>query len=364
MRKFSIFVVLSVIFVLLTGVLSAQDTAVETDWECPEGFAGQSLNVYNWATYIGDDTISDFEILCDVTVTYDIFDDNESLIARLRQGNPGYDVAFPNEYAIVIMEREGLIQEIDIANIPNIENVAENFLGMAFDPENKLSVPYLWGTTGIGYNVENVGMEITSWEDMFNYDGPVAWINDVRAMMGIALGVLGYSPNSVDPDELEEAKQFLLDHSTNVVAVADDDGQALLERGEVDIAVEYNGDIYQLQVDCECDTYAYVVPEELALVDITSLILLEGAPNPELAQVFMDYIEDPAVNGAITSDTGYATANLAAIEGEFVDEELLESASIYPDLETMGNIYFFEDVGEAEQLYNDIWDEILILIGA
>lgn len=363
MRQLIQIVLLIALVVLLSLPVMAQDTVVETDWTCPEGYAGQTLNVYNWATYIGENTISDFEALCDVTVNYDTFDTNESLIARLRQGNPGYDVAFPNDYAVIIMAREELIQPIDLDNIPNFKNVAENFQGLSFDPENEYSVPYLWGTTGIGYNVEKAG-EIKSLTDLFEYDGPVAWIDDVRAMMALALGVLGYNPSSQDPAELEEAKNYLLDHSDNVVAIADDDGQALLERGEVDMVVEYNGDIYQLQVDCECDMFEYVVPEELSLVDITNLVLLTDAPNPELAQVFMDYILDPAVNGAITSDTGYATANIAAIEGGFVDEELLNSTSIYPDLETMNNIQFYEEVGDAEQIYNDTWDEILILIGA
>lgn len=364
MRKFLqlLFVVLVVTALALPVIAQDDEIVVDTEWVCPEEYAGQTLNVYNWASYIGESTITDFEALCDVDVTYDVFDTNESLIARLRTGNPGYDVAFPNDYAVAIMIREELLQPIDLDNIPNFENVAESFQGLYYDPDNEYSVPYLWGTTGVGYNAENVG-ELTSYMDVFTYDGPVAWLNDVRAMMAVALGVLGYNPSSQDPDELQEAKDFLLEHSDNVVAISSDDGQALLERGEVDISFEYNGDIYQLGVDCECETFEYAVPPELALVDITNLVLLTDAPNPALAQVFMDYVLDPAVNGLITSETGYATANLAAIEGEFVDEELLANSSIYPDLETMTNISFYEEVGEAEQLYNDIWDEILILVG-
>ena len=362
MHKLSQIIFLLSLLAVMSLTVTAQETEIDTEWTCPEGYSGQSLNLFNWAAYIGENTVSDFEILCDVTVNYDTFDTNESLIARLRQGNPGYDLAFPNDYAVLIMAREELIQAIDLANIPNFENVAENFQGLSYDPENEYSVPYLWGTTGVGYNADKV--EIISYMDMFDYDGPVAWIDDVRAMMAIALGVLGYNPSSQDPAELEEAKTFLLEHSDNVVAITSDGGIALLERGEVDIVVEYNGDLYQLQVDCECDTFQYAVPEELSLVDITNLVLLTDAPNPELAQVFMDYVLDPSVNAAITSDTGYATANIAAIEGDFLDEDFVSNTSIYPDLEAMTNIAFYEEVGEAEQLYNDIWDEILILIGA
>src|SRR5690606_32376433 len=166
-----------------------EPTADDIQWTCPAGFEGQTLNVYNWTTYIGETTIQDFERLCGVTVNYDNFDTNEQMVARLRQGNPGYDIVFANEYIIPIMIREGLVQEIDLANIPNIENVAERWRGLDFDPENRYTVPYLWGTTGVAYNVEKVG-EINSWEDVFNYDGPVAWIADIRTMFSVALKML------------------------------------------------------------------------------------------------------------------------------------------------------------------------------
>lgn len=353
-------------FLLIVIVLSMSAFA-QTDesepWVCPDGFAGQTLNVYNWATYIGDTTIADFEALCDVTVNYDVYESNEALIARLRQGNPGYDVVFPNEYAVSIMIRDDLLETIDIDNIPNFANIAERWVGFDFDPDNEYGVPYLWGTTGVAYNVNVVDEPITSWTQVFEFDGRVAWIDDPRTLPSIALLMLDNDPNSLDEDEIAAARDYLLENGNNVVAIADDDGDALLARGEIDIALEYSGDIYQLLVDCECEDYAYVLPDEGSIVDITFMVVPMDAPNPALAEVFMDYILDPAVNAQIVNDTFYATPNQAAIDSGLISDELLNNPALFPSDESLENLYFLADVTEAEQFYNDIWDEILIFIG-
>lgn len=351
------------------GILSVaaqtdeQGIEPEIQWECPGGFEGQTLHVYNWATYIGETTIVDFEELCDVDIVYDVYDSNESLIARLRQGNPGYDVAFPSDYAVAIMIRDGLIESINPDHIPNLSNIAERWRGLYFDPENEYSVPYLWGSLGVAYNTLRVREEITSWQQIFDHNGPVAWIDDSRSMLGIGLKMLGYDPNSTDADEIAEARDFLIENSGSAVSTAEDDGQALLARGEVDIAIEYSGDVYQVMADCECDDYAYVVPDEGSITFIDLMVVLKDAPNPELAEAFIDYILDPAVNAMIVNDTLYPTPNQAAIESGWISEELLNNPAVFPDEESLGNLFFLQDVGEAEQYYNDAWDEIVISIG-
>lgn len=353
------------------GLIAAQDDAateeafeenIVIEWECPEDVAGQTLNVYNWSAYIGNETVTTFEEMCDVQVNYDVFDTNESMIARLRQGNPGFDIAFPNEYAVTILVREELIQPINLDNIPNFENIAEKWTGMNFDPENEYSVPYLWGTMGVGYNTEKVTEPITSWEQVFTHDGPVAWIDDQRAMFPIALAILGYDPNSTDEAEIQEAYDYLLANSSNVVDFGDG-GRSPLELGEVDIAIIYSGEIYQLMVDCECDTYAYAVPQEGSIADITNAVVPVGAQNPALAEVFIDYLLDPGVNAAIINDLPYATPNQAAIDSGMINEELLSNPAVQPDEEALQNLFFLEDVTEAEEIYNNLWDELLIFAG-
>jgi spermidine/putrescine transport system substrate-binding protein len=367
MRKL---IILILLLLMVTGVTVAQEATEESaedpeiEWTCPEGFEGHTLSVYNWATYIGETTVSTFEELCDVTVNYDVYDSNESLIARLRQGNPGYDIAFPSDYAVAIMARDGLIQQIDVEAIPNFENIAERWLNQSFDPDQEYSVPYLWGTFGVAYDVNAVEDGITSWDDVFEFDGRVAWVDDSRSTIGIGLQLLGYPPNSTDEDEIAEARDFLLENSDNVVAIAGDDGQALLQRGEVDIALEYNGDVFQIIQDCECDDFAYVIPEEGSVVDLGTMVLLEDAPNPELALVFMDYIHDPVVSALIVNDAVYATPNEASVETGVIDEALLNSTAIFPSEDSLDNLFFLQDIGDAEENYNNAWEEILILGGA
>ena len=364
MRKTLNLLMLVAAVLLLAVPLSAQNAdeadAPQIEWTCPEGFAGQTLSVYNWSTYIGENTIADFEALCDVTDIYDVYDSNEALIARLRQGNPGYDVAMPSDYAVAIMIRDGLIQPIDLERVPNFANVAERWTGLFYDPDNEYSVPYLWGTFGVAYNVNRVE-PITSWFQVFEHNGPVAWVDDSRSMIGIALKLLGYDPNSEDADEIAEARDFLIENGRNVVAIAADDGQALLARGEVDIALEYSGDILQIIEDCDCDDFAYVIPDEGGIVDIAAMVILNNAPNPDLAHVFMDYILDPLVSADMVAFTGYPTPNEAA--KALLDDDILDDPLIYPDDEAVDQMWFNQDVDDAEQDYNDAWDEIKIFTG-
>jgi len=337
--------------------------APKSTWTCPGNFSGQTLSVYNWADYIGETTIPDFEKLCDVKVNYEFFENNEQVISRLRQGNPGYDVIFANTYAIEIMIRDGLLEKIDTSKIPNFKNIAPRWLNMPHDPKNEYSVPYLWGSIGVAYDKTKVTTPITSWNDVFNYDGPVAWQEDQRVMLGVALQMLGYSNSSTDPKEINEAKDFLIKNSKNVKVIAADDGQALLERGEVDIAIEYNGDIYQLGVTCGCDKYVYVIPKEGSVADMAAALIPKDAPNPELAHVFIDYLNDPVVNAEIVNYVAYGTTNQAAIDSGVIPDALLNNTAVFATDAVLKTMFFTEDVGDAEQAYNDAWDELKINIG-
>ncbi|MGJ3239773.1 MAG: polyamine ABC transporter substrate-binding protein [Anaerolineae bacterium] len=342
----------------------AEAAEIATSWTCPEGFEGQTLNAYNWSTYIADDTIPNFEDLCGVTVEYSTYDSDESMLTRIRQGNPGFDIIVPSGDTVAVMAREDLLIELDRDAIPNFSNLSENLLGAPYDPDNTYSVPYQWGTVGIGYNTELIPDGITTWEQVFAYDGPVAWLDDRRAMFGVALSILGYDPNTENVDEIEEARQFLQDNGGNVVVIAADDGQELLVRGDVHITVEYSGDIFAIADECDCDTYAYVIPEEAANLWTDNLAVPTDAPNPELAMVFIDYVLDPQVAADISNYTAYASPNQAAIDQGLVDSAYLEDPGIYPDEDSASNLFVIEEPAEeVEQAYNDAWDELLIFVG-
>jgi spermidine/putrescine transport system substrate-binding protein len=246
--------------------------------------------------------------------------------------------------------------------IPNLANISERWLNPPYDPEDAYTAAYMWGSTGIAYNVNKVSEPLDTWEEFFNHDGPVAWLDDPRSMLSFALDFLGYDPNSVDADEITEARDFLLDHSANVLTIAADDGQALLERGEVDAVIEFGGDIYQLLLDCECEDYAYVLPESGFILDVAGMVVLADGPNPELAHVFIDFVLDPYVNAWIVNDIAYPTANRAAIDSGVIAAELIENPQVFPDVDNP-EAWFLEDIGDADVLYNDAWDELRILIG-
>ncbi len=345
-----------------TAVLFTLSSA-QTSWTCPEGYEGQSLSVYNWTTYIAEDTISNFEEICGVTVVYDTFPTDGDMLARIRQGNPGYDVTFPSPSTLPLMIDEGLLEQFDKANIPNMANLEPKFTGVYFDPNNDYSVPYQWGTIGIGYNKTNVGKDLSSWEDVFTYDGPVSWIEDVRAMMGAALLMLGKDPNTTSEEDINAARDYLIEHGNNVTYINQDDGQEVLARGEVDITSEYNGDIFQVMDDCSCEDYSFMIPKEGTLYWFDSIVIPAGAPNKVLAEVFIDYILDPQVGADISNYTAYGSPNKASIEQGLIDPELLSNPGIYPPEETLQNLFFSKQDADTEYLYNNAWEEVKIALG-
>ncbi|HEX2621575.1 MAG TPA: spermidine/putrescine ABC transporter substrate-binding protein, partial [Phototrophicaceae bacterium] len=295
-----------------TEEVTAGQLGTGTTWTCPEGFEGQTLSIYNWATYIGDSTVDDFKKLCGVEVKYDVYDSDESAIARLQQGNPGYDVSFPTDYAVSIMRRQGLLEEIDFSKVPNFANIDKSYTNKPFDPDNKHSVPYLLGTTGIAYRKSAFPNGISTWKELFDFNGRIAWLDSSRAMLGAALIELGYDPNSVDTAQLDEARDYLIAHSKNVITIASDDGDAILVQGEVDAAVEYGGDMYQQIQECGCDDFGFASPLDGVILDITSVVLLKDGPNKELAEVFIDFLADPHVAAHNTNQLGYSTPNAKA----------------------------------------------------
>jgi spermidine/putrescine transport system substrate-binding protein len=340
------------------GLVQAQ-----TPWTCPAGFEGQQLNVYNWSTYVADNTIPDFEELCGVAVTYDTYPTDSDMLSRIRQGNPGYDIVVPTAGTAQVMIEEGLLEPLEFTNIPNFANIAPIYVNPVYDPENQYTVPYQVGGLGVAYNREKVSEDITSWYDVFNYEGPVAWIEDYRVMLAIALNLLGYDPNSHSPDEINEAKNFLIENGQNVVTIAQDDGQELLVRGEVDIVLEYSGDIFQIIAECSCDTYVYVNPVEGAFFSTDVMGVPVGAPNKALAEVFINYILDPQVGADISNYTTYASPNQAAIDQKLISEETLTNPAIYPPAEVQANFFTTVQNAESEPLYIDAWDEVKIELG-
>jgi spermidine/putrescine transport system substrate-binding protein len=351
------------------------DHVPETTWTCPAELVGSTntLTWFQWETYEGPCTRQDFATLCELQdgVAHVSMGSNEELISKLGLGNPGYDLATPTGKNIPEMVRDSLLEPIDLTQIPNFANVSEFLKDPTYDPGNLYSVPYQWFTLGIGYNIEAVGEEITSWEQVWNYDGNVGWLEDPRFMLGYALNLLGYDPNTTNEDEIFAARDYLLDHSSNLRTIHPDDGQERLVSGELDIVVEFMGDIYQKIIECDSNPdlncagkFAYSIPEEGAIIAVDNLVIPAGAPNPALAMAFMDYILDPVVSASISNYTAYATPNQAAIDQGLISEDLLSSPIIYPSEEVSARLFSVVDAGpEANRFYNDAWTELKSLLG-
>lgn len=295
---------------------------------------GGQVNVYNWDTYIGENTVENFTEATGNEVRYDLFASNDELFAKLREGNPGYDVIFPSNDFVERLVAADRLLELDHSKIPNMANLDSAFTDPEFDQGRTYSMPYFWGTIGVGYRKSATeGQEPKAWADLFGsdqYAGRMSLLND-SDVIEVALKYLGLSLNSSDPKDIDAAAEALIKAKPNIKAFAPDTGQDLLIAGEVDVCMEWNGDI--LQVMDEDDDLAYVVPEEGSILWEDTMCIPKDGPNPDGAHEFINYILEAEVHGEIASEIKYPCPNEAALE--FIPEEDRNNSSIYPSKETL-----------------------------
>jgi spermidine/putrescine transport system substrate-binding protein len=295
---------------------------------------GGQVNVYNFDTYIGEDTLAEFTDATGIEVRYDLYGSTDEMFAKLRAGNPGYDVVVPTNNYVERMRAADMLVALDHSKLPNLKNIDPAFQNPAFDPGRKHSVPYFWGTQGIGYRISAVeDQPPKSWGELLasdRFSGRIAVLGSIDAIDN-TLKYLGYSLNDSDPARINEAAEVLIKAKPHIKAFHPDTGQDLLISGEVDLVMEWNGDI--LQVMAEDDDLAYVVPDEGSLLWEDTLAIPTGGPNPDNAHAFINYILDGAVHGAIASEIKYPCPNAAAMA--YIPEEDRENPAIYPTREVL-----------------------------
>jgi spermidine/putrescine-binding protein len=318
------------------------------------------LYLYNWSEYIEPQVLADFEEEFGVHVIEDTFANNEELLAKLQAGASGYDVIVPSDYMVEIMIEEALLAELDHDNLSNLSNLDPKFAAPPYDPGLTYCVPYLWGTTGIGYNGDAFDEPPDSWAYLFDpdlvseYAGQLTMLNDVRESMAAALKYLGYSLNSTNEQELEEARDLLIQQKEWVYAYDAEQYEDLLSADETVIAHSWSGDIFMVAEEDERLWYA--IPAEGGVIWADNLCIPKSAPNKYTAEVFIDYLLRPEVSAANSNFAWYASPNAKA--EEFIDEEILEEPAIYPPPEVMAKLEWLEDVGEATPIYERLWTEI------
>jgi spermidine/putrescine-binding protein len=328
---------------------------------CEPGEVDGDLLLYNWSEYMDPDLLVAFGEEYGISATEDTFTSNEALIAQIRAGGADYDVIIPSDYMVEIMIEEGLLLELDHDAIPNRENVADEFTDPPYDPGLVHSMPYQWGTTGIGVDLEAVGDDPEpTWGWLFDPEmagelpGRISILDDPREGMAAALYYLGYDPNTQDEDELQEAADLVEEAGAWTVTYTSDQYSELLLTGETVVGHGYSGTFLDSFYGAEDpERYAYLIPEEGATIWTDNMAILADSDSPCTAHTFIDFILD-AENGAqLTNWTYYASPNAAA--EEFIDEEVTGDPAIYPEEDVRQNLYFLENTGDAEILYTDLF---------
>ncbi len=349
--------VLCVAFVATVGLLTAFTTSVPV------------VNVCSWGEYIDESLIDQFEEEYGVRVNYQTAESNEAMYSLLKSGGADYDVIVPSDYMISQLIEEGMLEELDYGQIPNYSQIDDRFKDLPCDPENRYTVPYTWGTVGIIYNAAVVDEEIDSWSVLFDdtYAGQVLLINNSRDAIGVALKYLGYSMNTTDPDEINEAFELIADANARGVyqgKVMDEIFQTM-EGGNAAIAFYYAGD-YLSMVENQADgvDLRFVIPKEGSNWFVDAMCVLKDAPHYENAMKWINFIASKECNLANMDYIWYASPNAEALEeypayyeelyGEELDEETYEIMAAPEDVLERCEMYVCLPQ-EARTLYNDLW---------
>ncbi len=317
----------------------------------PLGPMEKELSVYNWSDYIAPDTVAGFEREFGVKVTYDTYESNEELLAKLQSGARGYDVIVPSSYLIPALQAARLLMPLHRDLLPNFANVEATFVNPAWDPGNAHTVPYHWGYTGIAYRRDRVrGLEASQgvWSDR-RWRGKMTMMDDVREVVGAMLLWRGRSPNSVVPAELAAARDDAIRAKPNLRAFKSAPVKADLIAGDVWVAQLWNGDATQAMV--EQPQIAFAFPREGSQMWADTLAVLADAPHPRAAHAFLDYVLRPEVGAAIADATGYGTANRAAAARQ-------AHPIPYPSAEQLAHLEYQVDLGTHTEAWDRVWTEI------
>ncbi len=360
-----------------TTAAAAADSDLQAKVDaCEPGQTDGDLNFYNWTEYIPygsaaedyevTDLVALFEETYGVKIIQTFYEDNETMLAQIEAGGAPYDLIVPSDYMVSTMAdpEVALLAKLNKAAIPNLVNVDPLFSGMPFDPTDDYSVPYQAGTSGLGFAYEYVDdTEGISWGLVFDpemsepYAGLVSMLNDERETLGAALKYLGYSVNTTDQGQLDEATAILAAANDRIAAYDSAAFDDLLVSGETVVAHGWNGGFFGSFDEISTEDYdayedfGYAVPMEGGIIWVDLMAIPVTAEHPCTALTFINFILDPEVGGELTNYTYYMSPNLASYE--YIDPEILEDPAIFPTAETMAKLEFIADVGDFSLNYAD-----------
>ncbi len=318
----------------------------------------KTLFVYNWTEYMPDEVLTAFQEKTGIKVIYSTYDSNESMYAKVKlTRGKGYDVVFPSTYFVHKMRKEGLLSPIDHAGLSNFRHLDPILLDKPYDPKNTYSIPYVWGSTALAYNSDQVDPKnMTSWKDLWRpeFKNRLVMNDDVREVLGIGLIINGFSVNDTDPDHIRMAYESIQALMPNIRVFSGDSPKQPLLNLEAWAGMVWNGEAYMAAR--EFDAIKYVYPEEGAIFWVDSMVIPKGAENKKEALAFIDFILEPENALLVCEYIGYAPANRTAIE--MMPEELKNNPTIFPDPTDVTKGEFQTDVGEAILVYERYWERL------
>ena len=325
------------------------------------GGSGRSVNVHNWATYTGETTNEDFTTATGISVNYTNFASNDELFAQFRAGNPGYDVIVPSNEYVTRMSQAQMLQQLDKSLIPNAANILPDFQDAAFDPGRVYSMPYTWLCIGIGYRKSRMpspDFVPNSWRyllDSPQFSQRIAVLGESADLIRLAAKYKGHSINGIPPAVLTEVEQMLIRQKPHIKQFHSDTGQDLLASGEVDLVMEYNGDI--AQAITEDDDLAWTFANEGSMQNQDCLCIPTGAPNLEAAYAYINYILDGPPGAGIAEYIQYATPNGAA--RDLMPDSYKNNPIVYPPPAEMAKLEYGAFEGDdVSRLYEEIFTRI------
>lgn len=337
-------------------------SALKEDYsQAGSAMSSKEINVYNWGEYISDgsegtlDVVEEFEELTGIKVNYTTFDSNEDLYSKMKSGGISYDVIIPSDYMIERMIKEDMLQTIDLDKIPNYKYVSNDYKGLFFDPDNKYSVAYTGGMVGLIYNTTMVDETPTSWSIMWDkkYDGQILNFNNPRDAFGIAQYLLGYSVNSTDKIQWENAAEKLIEQKPLVQSYVMDEVFNKMEMGEAAIAPYYAGDY--LAMYANNPDLAFVYPQEGTNIFVDAMCIPKSAKNKEAAELFINFMCDPEIALANANYLGYLCPITEVVNDDRYDYKGNEV--LYPS-EPVETEFFHNLDQDTLDLLSSLWEKV------
>lgn len=317
----------------------------------------ETLNVLNYDIYIDKTLINQFEMENNVTIKYDTYSTPEEMYIKAKAGASNYDLIISSEYMIERMIDEKMVNKLNFDNIPNYKYVGEQFRNQPYDPNNEYAVPYFWGTLGVLYNKNNVDVSSQSWNILWDkkYDKRIIMMDSQRDSFGAALKLLGYSLNTVNEKELDEAKELLLKQKPLVMAYITDGAPDIMISEEADMALVWSGEAVSAMAENE--NLDFFVPKEGSNIWIDAMFVPSTAKNQPLAEKFINFLTSKDSTLRNIDEVWYSTVHTEAAKE--VSEELLNNKAFNISDEDIKNMEMFRDPKEFIELYSTRWTEIM-----